>query len=424
MPREAINVFSRHTDLAGIVKLLRARAPEVSVDGPDDDWRRAVVTYGRVQSARTLVFLYRPDYCSEPYWSQQMDGMRAYLALFPEGPNKGRALHLPGTFKLVLATEFGPDFDAPGDPRVQLLFEVTKLLDGILFTPAALRDASGRILFGTGAEGPDDPDAVWPQQAAPAETAPVAPQVTAAPVTAPAQPAREGPDPPTAARVARRALALVAVTARAVLEQSDPTAAHVQTTYADLLAWARDLDLDAEFEPAERAAVSAPPGCLDSRQLTKATWRLEALAVLAWALKRADLPPHDELVQPNALWAALGILDVGAARDLLAAPALRPRAEVESLRARLFARHWRVRHFRESPGAMDFPAFARARAVGPLDLTGLPLVDGDLAVGGHRIDRAAPADLARARSTAHERCQAANWLCEGPGELSKASVAT
>ena len=37
MPREAINVFSRHTDLAGIVKLLRARAPEVSVDGPDDE---------------------------------------------------------------------------------------------------------------------------------------------------------------------------------------------------------------------------------------------------------------------------------------------------------------------------------------------------------------------------------------------------
>jgi hypothetical protein len=238
----------------------------------------------------------------------------------------------------------------------------------------------------------------------------------------------EGPGedaaPPSAERVVRRALALVAVTGRAILEQDDANAEHVQQTYADLLAWVKDIGIDDEFEAHEREVVNRPLGQLDHRQQTNATWRLEGLVVLAWALKRFEIPPHDELVQLNPLWRSLGILDAQAARALLAKPELRSREELGTLRNRLFALHWRLRNYYASPKAMDFAEFAKTCWFGPLDITGLPLIDGDLAIKGQRIDRADPDASGAAHSTAQERHLAVNWLWEGPERYSEACVAT
>lgn len=73
---------------------------------------------------------------------------------------------------------------------------------------------------------------------------------------------------------------------------------------------------------------------------------------------------------------------------------------------------------------MDFAEFARTCWFGPLDISGLPLVDGDLALHGRRIDQAPPDSIDTALSAARERHQAANWLREGPDRYSDASVAT
>ena len=73
---------------------------------------------------------------------------------------------------------------------------------------------------------------------------------------------------------------------------------------------------------------------------------------------------------------------------------------------------------------MDFARFARTCWFGPLDLGGVPLVEGDLAIKGERIDRAPPGAFSSAHSAAQERHQAANWLWEGPERYSDASVAT
>lgn len=73
---------------------------------------------------------------------------------------------------------------------------------------------------------------------------------------------------------------------------------------------------------------------------------------------------------------------------------------------------------------MDFAEFARTSWFGPLDLSGLLLIGGDLGLGGKRIDKAPAEAVARAHSAAQERHQAANWLCEGPQLYSQASVAT
>ena len=146
--------------------------------------------------------------------------------------------------------------------------------------------------------------------------------------------------------------------------------------------------------------------------------------MLAWALGRFELPPHDQLVELNPLWCSLGFLDDEAAMTLLVKPALRSREEIAANRNRLFAAHWRLRNFRINPGVTDFAEFARTCWFGPLDISGLPLVEGDLGLRGERIDQAPPEVFSTALSAAQERHQAANWLWEGPERYSKASVAT
>jgi hypothetical protein len=424
MAMEPITLFARIEDPAAVARRLRELVPDVRIDGPDDGWQNAVVTFGKGKKARTLTFTHDPEYYSEPNWSNQMAGMRGYFSRFPETDRKSRMMLLTTTFRFSLGTLFEPDYDPEGDPRLDVLFAIAELLDGVLFTPSALRDARGRVLFGADPDD-EDPNATWPR---------VAGEVPATGLLGAAmhemsrpRPPDDGPDedadPPTAPRVVRRALALTAVTGRAILEQdlANPIAAE---TYQDLLGWVRDLGIDDEFEPDEWEVLQRPLGNLDQRMQINSTWRLEGLVVLAWALRRFEIPPHDELVQLKPLWRSLGPLDAQAARTLLANPDIRPREEIGTLRNRLFASHWRLRNFHVKPEAMDFAEFARTCWFGPLDLAGLPLVEGDFAIRGARIDRADPDAVGSAHSTAQERHQAANWLWEGPRRYSDASVAT
>jgi hypothetical protein len=421
---EPITLFARIADPARVARRLQELSPAVEIDGPDDDWRNAVVTFGQGAKKRTIAFTHDPAYYAEPNWSTQMSGMRGYFSRFPETDRKERVMMLTTTFRFSLGTLFDPDYDPEGDPRLDILFAVAELLDGVLFTPSSLRDAQGRILFGCGGEDEEDPEAVWPRVAA--EVAISDPLGAAMHEQSRPKAADEEDDnvvPPSAQRVARRALALTAVTARAILEQdaANPEAAE---TYRDLLTWVRDLALDDELEPSEWEVLQRPLGRLDPQAQIDSIWRLEGLVVLAWALGRFEVPPHDELVSLNPLWQSLGLLDVRVAKTLLAGPVLRPRQEIAALRNRMFALHWRLRNFRVNPGVMDFAKFARTCWFGPLDLTGLPLVKGDLALRGKRIDRADADVVSAAHSAAQERHQAANWLWEGPERYSEASVAT
>lgn len=424
MAMEPITLFSRIADPAGIVRRLRAIAPELEIEGPDDNWRSAVIIFREGETQRTLTLTHNPDYYSEPNWSTQMSGMRGYFSRFPDTGRKDRVLTLTTSFRFSLGTRFDPDFDPDGDPRLDVLFAVAEFLDGVLFTPSLLRDAQGRILFGAGGEAEEDPDATWPRVVG---EVPLSEPIGAAmhemsrpkPPDAP----EEGPGPPTAERVARRALALTAVTARAILEQ-DLKNKKTPATYRDLLDWVQEIGIDDEFEPEEWEVLQQPPGHLEPEQQIESTWRLEGLVVLAWALRRSEVPPHDQLVSPNTLWRSLGLLDAESASELLAGPTLRSREAIGVLRNRLFALHWRLRNYYVNPGVMDLEEFARTCWFGPLDLTGLRLVKGDLGLRGKRIDRAPHDVFSTAHSAALERHQAANWLREGPACYSQASVAT
>lgn len=434
MAMEPMTLFARIADPAGVARLLRERVPTVKIDGPDDGWANAVISHGN----RQLTFTHDPTYYESANWSVQMNGMCEYISRFPWTDRQERAFMLTSTFKFSLGLLFDPDLDQDGDPRLDFLFAVAELLDGVLFTPSALRDARGRILYGAGGEDEEDPSAVWPRVIA---------EVQIDNTAAPGSPMREQPaQPPTLARVARRALALTAVTARAILEQGGVNLelgapngnplnwvrhrlAGQRGQHQKLLAWVKLLGMDDEFEPEEWEVLQRPPGQLNQEQQINATWRLEGLGVLAWALGRFEIPPHDELVECHSLWHCLGMLDVAACKELLVNATLRPRSQIEEMGRRLLAIHWRVRNFWIRPTAIDFVAYTEAAFASydrtawfsPEEVAALPRIDGDLAIQGVRLDQATPEDFSITRSAALERHQAVNWLLHGPEQYSDAS---
>jgi hypothetical protein len=424
MALEPISLYFRELDRAIVARRLRELASSVELDGPDDAWTRAVATFRKLLGRRTVTLSYDPEFCSEPNWSRQIDGMRGYFSRFPQRPNTWKVMGVIGTFGGTVGTLFDPPLKSGDDVRLQAVLAVAETIDAVIFTPSALRDAQGRILYGAGGARDDDPGAVWPRVVLKVRSPdPLADAMHER--SRPTAPDEEGPveEAPAAARVAARALALTALTARAMLENDlgqDGTAG----VHERLLRWARDSGAEAEMEPHEREVLLAPLGALPRQAHVDAVWRLEGLAVLAWALGRFELPPHDRVVDADALWTSMGVLHAETTREVLAGPALRPREEIATLRNRLFALHWRLRDHSIRPRAMDFANFAETCWFGPLDLGGLTLVDGDLGLNGVRIDRAPRELLSTATSIARERHVAANWLWEGPALYSDASDAT
>jgi hypothetical protein len=423
MATQFINIFSRTPDPAGVAGLLRRLHPSANVEGPDHDWRTVTITFGKLWMKRTLTLTYDPEYHAEPSWSVQMNGMQGYLQRFPESGRKQLAVMLPTTFRYSLAARLEPELAVGGDPRFGLITAVAQHLDGVLFTPAGLLDARGRTLFGAAGAGWDDAEAAWPRVVA---SVPVAPAGDDA-----GDEEDDESRPPTAERVARRALALAALTARAVLEQ-DAGAPDAAERLRELVDWAGEVGIGEEFEgpspwrsgPHERSVFASPLGEMDAQAHIDAMWRSEGLGVLAWALGLYELPPHDAPMDVDALWSSLGLLETYKARGLLADPDLRPREEIEALRDRLFALHWRLRDYTLRPARMNFAEFARTCSFGPLDIAGLPLAEGELAIRGVPIDQVDPGLFAAVNSAVMERHLAVNWLCEGPERYSEADVST
>ena len=64
-----------------------------------------------------------------------------------------------------------------------------------------------------------------------------------------------------------------------------------------------------ELEPEEADLLAVPVGSLDRKRAIEATWESEGMAVLAWALQRAELPAIHVECDPGAVAIALGFLD-------------------------------------------------------------------------------------------------------------------
>lgn len=401
MASEPINLFSRRIDPAGVLELLRKIDPKLQCDGAGSDWTEATIRIARglLKKPLKLTIRHHADYYDGEGWPSQRAGMQGYFSRFPLGDRMPQIMRLIGSFEFALATSFEPDLDESGyaeeedDPRMKVVQEIARHLDAAIYRPSGLYDASGLAL--ASADGSYDSDAVFP--------------------AIPPQPeAIEEPDtervPPSADRVARRTLALAAVSARALLEQEDRNDPNVEDTRKRIIEWIQSIGIDEELEPDEWKVIQRPLGRLSQQEAINATWRLEGLGVLAWALNRQELLPIDELVQPNKLLPSVGLLHVDRANALLAEPALRAPEELQQLADRMFALHWRIRNYSLKPEAMNFREFAKTAWFGPLDITGLRLIGDDLALGDHPIHEAPREAVGTASSAAMERHQASNWL--------------
>jgi hypothetical protein len=234
--------------------------------------------------------------------------------------------------------------------------------------------------------------------------------------------------PPAAARVARRAVVLTAVSARGVIERdfryNGDSVEDARRKLATVIGWLDQLGLDDELEPEERRVLEAQPGELELQDAINALWRVEGLAVLAWALRLSELPRYDQVADIDALWPAIGFLDADRARALLDRPELRPADELDGFGDQMLGYHWRLRDYGLRPQAMDYRAFAANCWFGSFDLSPFELIDGDLAIAGQRIDRCDRQALGTASSIAQERHLAINWLRGGDEVYSETDTST
>ncbi len=234
----------------------------------------------------------------------------------------------------------------------------------------------------------------------------------------------DAPKPPTAARVARRAVALMMLSGRAVLERDHGKSDLIDANYDKLQEWIAETGVSGEFEKWERDALRKRPGELDRQAAINAMWRIEGLEVLAWALGKHPLPRYDAMSSVDDVWAALGFMRADATTELLATATLRPAEELDAVRRQFLAYHWRLRQFGLKPEKMDFRAFAATCWFGGFDHTPFDLIDDELALGGKRLDEADADLFGLCQSIAVERHRAANWLCWGPTVYSNADAST
>ncbi|MBI3861213.1 MAG: DUF4272 domain-containing protein [Planctomycetia bacterium] len=406
MACEPINIFSRRIDVRGVIAVLKKVADQVTVEGPEDDWQQLVVLGKKrfLKKPPRLVVSHDSEYYDGPNWSTQVLGMANYFSAFPDVPRKPDILRAIHSFRFILAfPEADVDIDSD-DERVAWVHAICRHLDGVIFTPSSLRDASGRILID--ADGESDPAAILPALP-PSGDDDGASDSSGAVADEEIDPE---PEPPDAARVARRAMVLAAVSNRGLIEHERENFDKPDEIREQMLKWIEGTGLADELEPEEWKALQRPVGTLDPQSAVNAVWRLEGLGILLWALERYLPPPYDVLVTPGELFDAVSLGNAEAARALIESAELRPEKEISAMSTHLLMVHWRLRDYSLRPVAMDFVAFSKKSWIGEFDLTGFQIEKNDLALGDKPIAEADPDLVNSCQSSAMERHLAINWL--------------
>jgi hypothetical protein len=215
-------------------------------------------------------------------------------------------------------------------------------------------------------------------------------------------------NPPTAKRVAERALVLASLACRGAIEQ-DAGTTKAEEFRGKVSEWLKRSGMEREIEPAEHDILLTPLGKLSKEQHASATWQAEGLVVLAWALCRAGLPSYESTANAKQIADSLGWLTDEAARFCQAAE-LRPTAEIQAVADKLFALDWRLADFQLRKTSMNFQEFAQTAWFGPLNVQGLQFVNDDLSVGGMAISEANEEARGMCRLITMNRRRAAEWL--------------
>lgn len=213
---------------------------------------------------------------------------------------------------------------------------------------------------------------------------------------------------PDAARVAARALVLAAMSGRGMLE-SDDDKGRAEERRCNMCDWLEHLGVAGEIESSEETAIRTVIGRLDQQSVLDAAWRCEGMHVLAWSLGRAELPRYDEQGGGYDVATELGFLKERP-RTVLTHPSLKALPDIFHWTKTYLTVHWRLRQFSLSREPIDFAQYVAHCTWGPLTLSGVDLIEGDLSIGDQRIDRISEDQYQLMNSVARERHKAFNWL--------------
>ena len=413
MPAPPINLFSRIADPAGVLRIVLAEHPDASISEGPDGFQSIGISrkLGFFRGTKSLQINHSPDYYTGASWKVQQSGMVGYFDKFPmEDDRKARVTAAINDFAFSLAFISDPPLSIGDDDfRFELILKIAKHLDACFFVPGYLLDSQCHILID--GDGEFEQEAQFPKTSSKSSPARTSQQ-------------QEQEDiqlhPPAPRRIAARALALAAVSARGLMElhaSEDESGASLEESRKKTLLWCADLGIESELEPSEREALNTPIGELSERLHLDSIWRFEGLAVLLWALQISELPKYDAVAEPDILLPAIGFLNHGLGKALLQSPQLRPVEELNQFNGQVFAYHWRLRDFQLRPQAMDFRNFGNTAWFGPLDMAWADFDEtNELTLQGTAIHKATKDSLGTCSSIANERHQATNWL-KGYSEL-------
>jgi hypothetical protein len=215
--------------------------------------------------------------------------------------------------------------------------------------------------------------------------------------------------PPVAQQVARRALILSAIVCRGSIDRG-PRDPSIKSLPARITEWLENAELMDHIEPWEAEVLDTALGELQEESITRATWAVEGLVVLAWALGHADLPRHDQTVNPFDVAESVGLL-CDDAEEFINSAQLRTPIELHDCRELMYALHCRLRAFLRRRECNNFPAWIEEEWLDRLRLNRDDLIiDADLRVGQTAIASATPEAVQRCEWAIHQRHRASIWL--------------
>lgn len=392
MARPAFNVFNIFThqlDPGGALAELKRLLPEAQVeDRPDGGWELvAEWKRGWLKKSLTLTVRSSPDYYTGDGWNQQIQGMEGYFRRFPTAFAQPEIFGYLRGLKYCASFVLDPD-PVDDDPREEIMFQMARFMDGILFLPGCLLDAEGRTLIAL--EGESDPEAKLPDHV-PVEAALV-------------DETRIEGEMPTVERMTQRLILMSTMVNRGFLEDCDPEE-KPENHRRDDVALLKDSAAWDEAEPWEREALEAPVGSLEKTLGRKLQWQSEGALTLAWALNLAELPPYDKQVDVNQLYGLAKELREGKLQ-----PRLRSEEELETVAFQWLAIHWRIRQFSLDGKEMDFVGYAPKSWCGAMDLSAARILERDLAIGDVPIVKAPEEAWQSASGNLEERRTALQWV--------------
>lgn len=168
----------------------------------------------------------------------------------------------------------------------------------------------------------------------------------------------------------------------------------------------------------ERAFMQIGPLETTARHQIDASWSVEAIACMRWAVGKLDgLPAWDQQADPRSA----GFQKGERAKDLIETATLRPKSEIEKMRDNAEAWHWRCRTrmlletekippVLENGTAMD-QVIAMSANFSVENRAFEETIDNDYPAFGKAFREITEEEFLTVRSISQERHKALNWLC-------------